>query len=409
MARNKFDIDESLESPFSFTHLKRSWKYIKIHKGKMLLALIINLVASVVTLLTPQFSRMALDVAIPEKRIPMLVLLTLGFAGCIAGSIALSIWRQRIMAVVGQAIIHDIRIDLFEHLQRLSFNYYDSRPHGKILTRVVQYVNNVSNILSNGILNFILELFNLIFITVFMFATSVPLSFVILAGMPLFILIMGILSPIQRRSWQKISNKSSNLNAYLAESINGVRVTQAYAREETNSGIYRRLSEEYRRMWMRAIYASNGTWYAVENIMSVITAAIYLAGMVWIGPPTITVGILTTMTNYSWRFWQPINSLAQLYNNFINSIAYLERIFETLDEPVEIKDAEDAYELPPIQAVSLSRTLPSHMKRARTFSKIFPSPLNPARASLWLARPVPVRRLLLTSSAVSTTRPAAVF
>lgn len=348
MARNKFDIDETLETPFSLTHLVRASAYILKHKWKMLAAFILSALASIASLANPRLIQYAVDHAIPEKNVKALVLVTVGMLISMSLAIWLTNWRSRIMARVSQTIIYEIRTDLFTHLQYLSFDYYDSRPHGKILVRVVQYVNNVSDILSNGILNFFIDIINIIFIAFFMFFTNVTLSFVIIAGLPLFIAVVVFITPATRRAWQKVSNKNSNINAYVAESINGMKVTQIFAREDLNDGIFRRLSDEYRKVWMMQVYPSNGVWLAVECISILITAAIYLAGIKWM-VPAVTYGVLVSMTSYASRFWGPISNLAGIYNSFINSIAYLERIFETIDEPITIADETNAYELPQIE------------------------------------------------------------
>ena len=252
------------------------------------------------------------------------------------------------MTKAGQLMIYDIRKDLFAHLQELPFQYYDDRPQGKILVRVVNYVNNVSDMLTNGIINFILEIFNLIFITIFMFSVDARLALVIFAGVPVFIVVMIILKNKQRRAWQGVSNKNSNQTAYLAESINCMRVTQSFARENENLGIFRRLSTAYRKAWMKAVTVNNFVSFSVDNIRAVVDSALYFVGLLVIGYPAVSLGSILAMSNYSSRFWQPIINIASLYNNFVNAVAYLERIFETMDEPVNVKDAEDAYEMPDI-------------------------------------------------------------
>ena len=264
-------------------------------------------------------------------------------------SVVLGNIRQRIMTKAGQLMIYDIRKDLFAHLQELPFQYYDDRPQGKILVRVVNYVNNVSDMLTNGIINFILEIFNLIFITIFMFSVDARLALVIFAGVPVFIVVMIILKNKQRRAWQGISNKNSNQTAYLAESINCMRVTQSFARENENLGIFRRLSTAYRKAWMKAVTVNNFVSFSVDNIRAVVDSALYFVGLLVIVYPAVSLGSILAMSNYSSRFWQPIINIASLYNNFVNAVAYLERIFETMDEPVDVKDAEDAYEMPDIK------------------------------------------------------------
>lgn len=345
MARNRYDVDEVLETPFDFAHLKRSFVYIKKYKGKMITALVLSVFATISGLLGPLITQYALDNTIPQKNMGQLVLLTLAFVGTIAVSITFSTIRSRIMTVVGQDIIFDIRTDLFKHLQELPFEYYDNRPHGKILIRVVNYVNSVSDMLSNGIINVILECLNMLFIMIFMFFVNVKLSLVVLSGLPIFAVIMMMIKKRQRKAWQDVSNKSSNLNAYLQENITGARVTQIFTREEENAQIFDRLSEKYRKSWINAVKYSNLVWPATDNVSTLVRAAIFVVGLLVLTPAAVSLGTIVAMTSYASSFWQPIMNLSNIFNNFINNIAYLERIFETLDEPATIADKPNAQDI----------------------------------------------------------------
>lgn len=345
MARNRYDVDEVLETPFDFAHLKRSFVYIKKYKGKMITALVLSVFAAISGLLGPLITQYALDNTIPQKNMGQLVLFTLAFVGTIAVSITFSTIRSRIMTVVGQDIIFDIRTDLFKHLQELPFEYYDNRPHGKILIRVVNYVNSVSDMLSNGIINVILECLNMLFIMIFMFFVNVKLSLVVLSGLPIFAVIMMMIKKRQRKAWQDVSNKSSNLNAYLQENITGARVTQIFTREEENAQIFDRLSEKYRKSWINAVKYSNLVWPATDNVSTLVRAAIFVVGLLVLTPAAVSLGTIVAMTSYASSFWQPIMNLSNIFNNFINNIAYLERIFETLDEPATIADKPNAQDI----------------------------------------------------------------
>lgn len=345
MARNRYDVDEVLETPFDFAHLKRSFVYIKKYKGKMITALMLSVFAAISGLLGPLITQYALDNTIPQKNMGQLVLLTLAFVGTIAVSITFSTIRSRIMTVVGQDIIFDIRTDLFKHLQELPFEYYDNRPHGKILIRVVNYVNSVSDMLSNGIINVILECLNMLFIMIFMFFVNVKLSLVVLSGLPIFAVIMMMIKKRQRKAWQDVSNKSSNLNAYLQENITGARVTQIFTREEENAQIFDRLSEKYRKSWINAVKYSHLVWPATDNVSTLVRAAIFVVGLLVLTPAAVSLGTIVAMTSYASSFWQPIMNLSNIFNNFINNIAYLERIFETLDEPATIADNPNAQDI----------------------------------------------------------------
>ncbi len=349
MARNKFDVDETLETPFDFRHLKRALVYVKKYRKKMILALSLSAASVIIGLFSPVITQYALDNSIPNKDIPQLILMAVLLTITIIVSVIFATIRSRIMTAVGQDIIFDIRTDLFEHLQRLSFEYYDSRPHGKILVRVINYVNSVSDILSNGIINFVLEIFNLVFIVIFMFIMHWQMALVIMTGVPLLALIIGLIKKRQRKAWQEVNNKSSNLNAYLHEGLVGAKVTQLFVREEENAEIYQGLSEAYREKWMKAVTYNNLLWPSVDTISAVISAAIYFCGLLVIGPANISLGTIVAMGGYASRFWQPIMNLSNLFNNFVNGVSYLERIFETMDEPVTVKDKENASEMPEIK------------------------------------------------------------
>ena len=348
MARNKFDVDERLETPFDFRHLKRVGVYIGKHKWKMLLALLLSALASVTSLAVPKITQTVMDVAVPQKNVDLLLKMALAFMGIIIVGIVFTVIRSRIMAFVSQQIIYDIRKDLFAHLQQLPFAYYDSRPAGKILVRVINYVNSVSDILSNGIINSILEIINIIFIVVYMYTTEPTLATIVVAGLPIFVAIIIILKPRQRRAWQNQSNKNSNYNAYLAESIDGVRVSELFARQDVNCSIMQRLATACRAAWLKAIYISNSVWLSSEIITQIVFTLMYYAGVYWLGGAVVSFGVILAMGQYVSRFWQPITNLANIYNSFVNNMAYLERIFETMDEPVVIDDKPNAETLPPI-------------------------------------------------------------
>lgn len=350
MARNRYDQDEILEDHFDLNQLKRLAGYISPYKKKMAGVIFVMLTSSAATMLVPIFFQQIMDYYIPEadmKGIGIACLLTLAVA--IYSAIAQR-FKIRNMSTIGQNIIHALRTDIFTHLQELPFSYYDDRPHGKIQVRVVNYVNSLSDLLSNGIVNTVTELCNLIFIVLFMLSRDVRLTLVCLCGLPVLALVVVFIKRKQRRAWQIQSNKQSNLNAYIAESINGIRVTQSFVREQENTDIFNNLSTGYRKSWMRAVMFNFTMGPSVDIISSVTTAFIYVLGIQWLLSPdtTMTAGTIIAFTAYISRFWSPINTLANFYNSMLTAISYLERIFETIDEPVLVHDAPDAVEMPPI-------------------------------------------------------------
>ncbi len=347
--RNTYREDEVLETPFDYHHLLRAFVYIKKYLSKMIFAFILSAIGGITALFGPKITQVALDEAIPDGNVKRLLTLVAMLCGCFILSIIFTTIRSRIMINVSQNIIYDIRKDIFEHLQKLPFQYYDDRPHGKILIRVVNYVNSVSDMLSNGLINVILEIMNLVFIIVFMFCVDVKLSLVVLAGVPILAVFMFWIKEKQRKAWQQVSNKNSNLNAYLQENIVGARITQMFAREEENAETFAELSDRCRTTWFKAVMYSNSVWPGIDNISVWVRAVVFIVGLYFMGIGEVSLGVIVAITSYASRFWQPIMNLGNIFNNFINNIAYLERIFETLDEPVTVDDAEDAVEMAPIK------------------------------------------------------------
>lgn len=348
MARNKFDIDENLDSPFNLKHFARLLDYIIPFKNKVIITAVLMIIAAISNLTAPYFIKVAIDTIIPNKDIKGLIFLSGLFVLTLVINTICFKFKIRNMNHVGQSIIYNIRADLFSKLQKLPFTYYDSRPHGKILIRVVNYVNSLSELLTNGIINVITDLFSLVFIIIFMLFINSRLTLVCLAGLPILVLASFLLKKVQRRTSQASSSKLSNLNAYIHESICGMKVTQSFAREEENLKICRELGSEYKKAWMKSMVAQFSLWPIIENVSVLGVSLVYLVGVAWIGKG-VTIGVLVAFIGYIWRFWMPITNIGNFYNQIIIAMSYLERIFETIDEDPLVDDLPGAYKMPSIK------------------------------------------------------------
>ncbi len=358
MARNKIDVDEELEEKFDFRQLVRLGHYVGPYKKDLIVAIIIMLFSSALSMLQPLFLKNVMDViddfqkgkitdnsAIAQIVVTSILMLIVTLIVVVILKIKIKLTTR-----VGQNVIHSLRADLFKHLQELPFSYYDDRPHGKIQVRLVNYVNNLSDLLSNGIVNTITDLCSLIFIIFFMFFLNAKFALMCLCGLPVLIAIVWLVKSRQRRAWQLQSNKQSNLNAYIAESINGIRVTQSFVRERENTVIFNRLNESQRVYWMKAVKYNFILSPVVENITVFTNSVIYVLGINWMmaGVQGVTISVIVAFGGYISRFWSPITTLANFYNSMLTAISYLERIFETIDEPVLVKDSEGAVDMPEI-------------------------------------------------------------
>lgn len=348
MARNKFNVDEELDTPFDWGQFKRALVYIRRYRSLLISAFVVSVIGTICSLTMPLFTQHAIDRQIPNKDVKGLLMAALAIVVLVIIQAICSRFRSRFCARAGQAIIRDIRRDLYVHLQELPFDYFDSRPHGKILVRVINYVNSVSEFMTNGIVNIILQVTSLVLISIFMLKESASLSLIVFAGLPVFILFIFSIKKKQRRAWQMQANKHSNFTAYLSESISGEHVSQSFAREAYNEGINRKLSEEARDSYMKAITLNRLVWPVSTAINKAVYYGIFLIGVLYCRS-WISVGLLVAMTSYANRFWDPIIRLSDYYNQVINTASYLERIFQLMDEPVSIKDKEGAGTLPQIK------------------------------------------------------------
>ena len=361
--RNKFDQDEEIEHKLNLSIIPRLLKWIKPYWAYMTFACIIMLLASGISLISPYLIRMAIDKAIPEamnlpvsatvwEKYGLLIKISVFLFALTLVVRFLLAAKLKLMTRVAQRIIVNIRKEVFTKLQALPFTYFDSRPHGKILIRVVNYVNSLSELLSNGIIQLISDLFTLVVIVFFMLAIDVRLTLVCMAVLPVLFIILFSMKKKQHEAWKQESYKRSNLTAYLSESLNGMKITQSFAREKVNQGIFNELCDKCKKVWIRAVNINNIIWPVVDNLSTLGVALVYVTGIAWLGDGyggSVTVGTLVAFAAYIWRFWMPIQNLGNFYNQMVTTGAYVERIFELLDEPEDITDKPGAKELPPIR------------------------------------------------------------
>lgn len=348
MARNKFDVDEELETSFSLEHLKRLLSYIKPYKKDITITVSLMFLANMASLLGPYLVKVAMDDKIPNKDIRGLGILAVIFLLTLVITGICMKYRIRSMSMIGQNVLRKMRLDLFTNLQRLPFSYYDNRPHGKILVRVVNYINSLSDLLSNGLINLITDTLSLFMAIGFMLAIDVKLTLISIVGIPILLLVVMVLKKAQRKAYQILSSKQSNMNAYIHESINGIKVTQSFAREEENLRIFREVCDNYRTSWLKAVSIQFLLWPSVEIISTLTVSLIYIAGIYYLSAE-VSVGVLVAFVGYVWRFWNPILNIGNFYNSIITAMAYLERIFEAMDEKPVVTDLPGAKEMKTIE------------------------------------------------------------
>ena len=277
----------------------------------------------------------------------MELLLKLG--GLYLAGTLLSLFQQLMLVRVAQHTVRVIRTDLFDKLQALPLRYFDSTPHGQLMSRLTNDVDNVSSMLSNSITQILSAVITLVMCLYMMLRLSWQLTLVSMCIMPLLMLILFRLKRVMRKRWQRVRLKTSSMNGYLHESLSGMRVTEAFVREDENLETFENVNDDIRTTWMKAIQVNNAFWPALDLTGTIGTVLVYNVGIRMMkSAAKLPLSNLLLITWYLGRFWEPLNTLSNFYNNVLSAMASMERIFEIMDTPSDIQDKPDAIDLPPI-------------------------------------------------------------
>jgi ATP-binding cassette subfamily B protein len=347
--RNTYKEDEELTETINFRDIFRIGAYLKPYVRKMSTIVLVVVLMSVVIVSVPYLQKIIIDTYIPNKDYTGLFIM----AGVLVVIVVIYefMLRYRTLAItqVGQLMLKDMRKDLFEHIQELPFSYFDSRPHGKIMIRVVYYVNTLSDTLSSGLINMIADVFTFVVTLIVMFVIDWRFALWSLVLFPILVLWVRALQTMQRKAYQSLSNKQSNLTAYVHESIAGVKTTQTFAQEKAQFDTFQEQQGNVRRAWMKTVHLQFLVWPGVNVISNMTIALLYYLGVMHFGGVDVSVGVLIAFIGYANNFWNPIIDLGNFYNQLITASAYLERIFETMDVKPEIENKPGAVTLPQVR------------------------------------------------------------
>lgn len=349
-----YQDDEIIEKPFNWKEFGRLFAYMKPYAKQLLPLVILMMILGTITKLSvPFLISLAIDRAIaPATGLPSMTMLYL-----IAGSIfvlyliqwATNTYRIKLTNIIGQRVIYDLRSDLFKHIQKLSFNFFDKRPAGSVLVRVTNDINSLQDLFTNGAVNVMIDCVQLLGIIVILLLINWKLGLAVIITVPIMFIISTKLRVLIRRAWQDVRMKNSRINSHLNESIQGIRVTQAYTQEKENMKYFDNMNLSSKKSWDRASAMNQGFGPLIEITGGFGTLILFWFGAYLIQEGQLTVGLLVAFANYVGNFWDPINRLGQMYNQLLVAMASSERIFEFMDEKPSIADKPGAKPLPSIK------------------------------------------------------------
>ena len=340
--------DEALEKPFNKKQFVRLLGYMKPYKKHVIGSLILMVIAMVCSLASPFLMSRAIG-ELQEQTVTYLPWLLCGMvAVAILGALCT---RQRIrwMDTAGRKALAKLREDLFSHIQHMSFSFFDTRSAGKLLVRVINDVNALNDLFTSGIVNVLIECMTMVLLLVIMFVVNWKLTLIGLCIIPLLLVILFKLKRVMRLRWQRVRVKTSTMNGYLHESLTGMRVTEAFVREDENADTFRNVNNDIRRSWMKAVTINNVFWPALDMTGNIGTVLVYIFGVRFMQSDGLMLADLLLLLWYLGRFWEPLNTLSNFYNSILSAMASVERIFEIMDTQSDIQDKPDAKDLPPIE------------------------------------------------------------
>ncbi len=329
--------------------LRRMFGYLRPYRARFVFAISIYMACITISQFYPYIDRILIDDHIakrnPDGFVGMLLLAAGAHAAVWVGVLA----RSLLMSRLSLDILVDLRRELFHHVARLSFNFHEKEPVGKTMTRFIGDANTLNDFLTNQMANVAHDIMAGIMVIALMLAINPALTAIALFMLPILTLLGIYMRPRLHEGWDRVRENMTLFNIFLAENIAGMRVIQAFVRENTNLDQFRRANERVVTEWMKVI--SLQAWFSPLVEITRATALVIILFLAarqfdWVGGDALTVGTLVAFTAYISNLWAPIGTLTNLYVVMQATLTSAEKVFQLLDTPQAIKDAPGAKTLP---------------------------------------------------------------
>lgn len=349
MAVNSFRDDEEQKQVMNRDTIKRLFRYLLDYKKTIGIVCVIMAVTTAITMVNPLLIQHAIDVDIAQGDISGLI--KLGFFALGLNLLWMAGVKLRMVMVAKMAnnVLLKIREELYVHIQKLSFHFFDSRPTGKILARVIGDVNSLKEVLSDSVTTLIPDFCTIIGVMVIMMVLNMKLALAALITLPFLAGGMYIIQTFSHKRWQLVRKKNSNVNAFVHEKLSGIRIVQSFRSEEESMEDFDILVNEQVAAFTGAVRFADAFGPLIDVTWGVGGFLLYFIGIKILGVGNVGVGTFMAFSTYLGMFWSPLRNLANFYNKMVTNLSAAERVFEILDTDPEIKDKEDVVELPDVK------------------------------------------------------------
>ena len=319
--------------------------YLKPYKFKAFIVVLLMIFVMVCGIVNPLLLEVAIDDYVANNDTKGLILIGVALIGLNLVAWILSRIRWSMITSITNNILVNIRHELYSHIQYLSFDFFDSRPVGKILARVVGDVNALKNLFSQSIQSLIPQLLNLLCVTVIMLVMNVKLALACIALVPLLFISIFCIETFSRKGWEIYRNKRSNLNGFTHEDFSGIKVVQGFAKEKGTEKDFKAMVSELSTAFIKAVQLNDLFWPLVDFAWGIGTIVVFAVGYTLVSKGEIKLGTLIAFSMYTGMFWRPIMNLSSFYNTLVTNFSAADRIFDILDIKPIIKNEKNAKEI----------------------------------------------------------------
>ncbi|MCM1121559.1 MAG: ABC transporter ATP-binding protein/permease [Eubacterium sp.] len=349
MAVNSYKDDELSVERSKVQTLMRLFGYLLVYKWQIVLVLLIMGYGVLISLVNPLIMESAIDDYIAVRDLNGLYRLLI-FALVINLVLVITVkLRMYIMAKVCNEILLTIRQELYTHIQKLDFQFFDSRPTGKILSRIIGDINSLKDVLSNCVTTLIPDGLTVIAVVVIMIWKNPRLALASMMTIPFMAAGTVFIQIKAHPRWQTFRKKSANLNAFIHEDMAGIKIIQSFHAQRETETTFDVLISEHRTSFFDAVRMSDAFGSVIDLSWGLGCILLYYTGIMILGVEQVSVGTFIAFGTYLSMFWQPIHNISNFYNQLVTNIAGAERIFEILDTPPAIADGEGVVSMPPIR------------------------------------------------------------
>jgi len=350
MSQTEWDMDEDIdEQPFNGSYMRRMLGYLRPYWKVMSFVVVIVIINMLLSLSEPIILAYIIDKGINQSDLSVVYMMGAVLLGIRFISWGLSWMHTRWINFTGQRILFDLRQSLFNHLQTLSFRFFDGRPAGKIMSRITNDTNAIGELINGGLITIVMEGTHLLGIIIILFWMDWQLALLSFIMLPLLYIIVGRLRPRIESTWKRSRSTMSAINGNLNETIQGMRTIQAFSRQSVNNEKFNAINLRNKGAFMQAIKLESTVYPLVEFVGMLGTCIVVVYGASLVLSSALTLGYLMAFINYLWRFWGPLSALSKVYSQLLSAMASADRIFEILDTEPEVVNHKDALELQEIR------------------------------------------------------------